>query len=166
MRTNRKFITARYEVYSEKLKKHAVSIAMVSDLHNLVFGRGNERLFRTMETEKPDMILIAGDLVLGKPGQNFQDAYDFLAGAVKIAPVFYAMGNHEHRMKLFPEIYGEEYFAYEKKIKQLGVTMLENQTEEVILKGEKIQITGLLLPYRYYDKKRSFIWKKRNWMSF
>lgn len=161
MGKDKKFTTVRYEINSEKLKKNPVTFAMISDLHNVVFGRKNELLLQKIKEEKPDAILIAGDLVLGKPGQEMDTAYDFLAGAVKIAPVFYALGNHEQRMKLFPKVYGREYFVYEKKIKRLGVTVLENEYRELRINGEQIRITGLLLPYHYYEKiKKKHLEKK------
>lgn len=161
MGKNKKFITVRYELSSPKLKNHSFSIAMVTDLHNLEFGKKNERLLQRIAQEEPDLILITGDLILGKPGLNFDVAYDFLAGAVKIAPVYYALGNHEQRVKLFPECFGREYQVYEKRIKRLGVKILENRSEEVVIKGEKIKITGLLLPYHYYDKRKRPVLEKR-----
>lgn len=161
MKKDKKFITVRYEVNSEKLKKNQIVIAMVSDLHNVVFGRKNERLLEKIKEEKPDIILAAGDLVLGKPNKKTDAAYEFLKGAAEIAPVFYALGNHEQRMKLFPEEYGREYPVYEKKIRRLGVTVLENACEDLEINGEKIRITGLLLPYHYYEKgKRKQVEKK------
>lgn len=150
----KKFVVTDYEIVSEKLKKNPVKLIMVSDLHNVVFGADNSRLLRSIEAAKPDMILIAGDLVLGKKGAATRIAYAFLEKAVTIAPVFYGMGNHEQRMKSCPEIYGREYLVFEKKVKRLGVTFLENAVQECEVNGEKIIISGLALPYAYYRRGR------------
>ena len=74
---------------------------MLSDLHNKVFGDKNQSLLEKIKEEKPDMILIAGDLVLGKKEASLKIPQEFLAEAVKLAPVFYAPGNHEQRMKVW-----------------------------------------------------------------
>ena len=69
-----------------------------------------------------------------------------------IAPVYYALGNHEQRMKRIPEVYGEGYLEFEKEVRELGVVFLENETRELEVGGEKILISGLLPPYQYYKK--------------
>lgn len=148
----KKFITAKYSVSSEKVKRNAITIAMVSDLHEVTFGEKNERLLEKIRQENPDFILVAGDLVLGKKGCPIKNARIFLEGAKKIAPVYFAPGNHEQRMKKYPDYYGQEYLRFEKKVKQMGVRVLENDTQMLEVKGEKILITGLVLPYHYYDR--------------
>lgn len=148
----KKFKIKRYEIQSKKIKNHAFKAVMVSDLHNVEFGNQNETLLQKIKEEAPDMILLAGDLVLGKEGASTRPAFRFLEEAVKLAPVFYAPGNHEQRMKLFPQVYGREYLVFEKKAKRLGVIFLENETREYEVKGEKILLSGLALPYKYYKK--------------
>ena len=61
----KKFITTTYKTVSDKIKK-PITLVMLSDLHNKVFGHKNQDLLEKIKEEKPDMILIAGDLVLGK----------------------------------------------------------------------------------------------------
>lgn len=148
----KKFITVRYETESRKLKSQSFSIAMISDLHNVVFGKNNEGLIEALKKERPDLICIAGDLVLGKKGASLKEPYQFLKETVKIAPVFYSYGNHEQRMKLFPAYYGREYLMYEKKLLRLGVRLLDNASEKIEIRGEKVAVTGLTLPYGYYKK--------------
>lgn len=149
----KRFKTTFYKIESEKIKEHTIKIAVISDLHNVELGNNNEALIRKLKAESPDTILIAGDLVLGKPLASFQIAYCFLKEAVTIAPVFYGLGNHEQRMKQKPEIYGEEYLDFERKVRSLGVVFLENKTRELEVDGEKILISGLLPPYHYYKKR-------------
>ena len=90
-------------------------MAVLSDLHNVELGKGNENLLGELRKQAPDAILIAGDLVLGKEKASFQIPYAFLKEAVHIAPVYYALGNHEQRMKRKPEVYGEGYLELKRK---------------------------------------------------
>ena len=55
-------------------------------------------------------------------------------------------------MKLFTEEYGGRFSAFEKKIKQMGVSYLENQRTVLQIKGETVAVTGLDLPYKYYSR--------------
>lgn len=150
----KKFKTTTYTIRSHKLQSHGFTIAMISDLHNVELGKKNENLLRALQEAKPDVICIAGDLVLGKKEKSVKIAYDFIKRAVKIAPVYYGLGNHEQRMKKYPQVYGEEYRIFEKKIQKLGVTMLENSSSFLEIKGKKIQISGLALPEEYYKKRK------------
>lgn len=149
----KKFKTVKYEIKSDKLKQQGFRAAVISDLHNVEFGEKNQRLIETLQREQPDVLLIAGDLVLGKKGAPFRAACDFLRQAVEIVPVFYGLGNHEQRMKQKPEVYGREYLLFEENMQRLGVTMLENITKTYEINGEKILLSGLMLPCRYYDKR-------------
>ena len=103
----KKFKTVKYEIESDKLKQQGFRAAVISDLHNVEFGEKNQRLLQKLEEEQPDMLLLAGDMVLGKKEASVRAAYDFLRQAVKIAPVFYGPGNHEQRMKQKPEVFEE-----------------------------------------------------------
>lgn len=150
----KKFKTVTYTIHSNKLQNPGFTIAMISDLHNVELGKKNENLLRALQEAKPDIICIAGDLVLGKREKSVKIAYDFIKKAVKIAPVYYGLGNHEQRMKKHPQVYGEEYRIFEKRIQKLGVTMLENSSTSLEIKGEKIQISGLALPEEYYKKRK------------
>lgn len=150
----KKFKTVTYTIHSNKLQNPGFTIAMISDLHNVELGKKNENLLRALQEAKPDIICIAGDLVLGKKEKSVKIAYDFIKKAVKIAPVYYGLGNHEQRMKKHPQVYGEEYRIFEKRIQKLGVTMLENSSSFLEIKGEKIQISSLALPEEYYKKRK------------
>lgn len=148
----KKFKTTFYKIESEKIKTQNIKMAVITDLHNVELGKNNEDLLKKIRIELPDVILVAGDLILGKSSVSFQIAYCFLEEAVKIAPVFYGLGNHEQRMKEKPEVYGEEYLKFEGQVRSLGVVFLENETQELEVRGEKILISGLLPPYHYYKK--------------
>lgn len=147
----KKFKITNYEITSEKISQK-LRFVMISDWHNVVFGERNEPVFKAIHKINPDAILIAGDLVLGKQEAPLLPALESLKELIKAAPVFYAPGNHEQRMKCYPQNYEASFLEYETQIKKLGVHYLENEQEVLLVKGEKIRIYGLKLPYEYYKK--------------
>ena len=116
-------VITRYKVKAPVKMKAAV----VADLH----GKYNTELIEALKTEKPDAILCPGDLAtVGEYDDRLVDperrekrlktqdgAISFLKTAVKIAPVFYSLGNHEWGID---DVYCEE-------VKSTGAVLLENE---------------------------------------
>ena len=64
-------------------------LIQISDLHGKVFRNDSQRLFQLVEREKPDLILITGDLV-DERNFDLQEAARVVARANAIAPVLFA----------------------------------------------------------------------------
>ena len=92
-------------------------LVQVSDLHNQSFGEGNCRLLEAIKDAKPHAILITGDLI-DSSFTDTQKGLDFTEQAVKIAPVYYVTGNHEHRLS------EEDLTAFLQGLEERGVTLL------------------------------------------
>ena len=92
-------ITVRSEMLPEQFSK--MRIAHLSDLHNTQFGQDNEELIEIIREQKPDIIVITGDLVDSR-NTDIDVAVSFAEKAVEIAPVYYVTGNHESRIDEFP----------------------------------------------------------------
>ena len=105
------FRVTRYQVASPKLAGEKTWV-FLSDLHNQVYGVNNCRLIDAVKKESPDLILIGGDMLVGKNGHSYEPALACVKELVKIAPVYYANGNHEERMKLKPQKYDQSYALY------------------------------------------------------
>ena len=60
------------------LKKEK-KIVFLSDLHNKEYGVGNERLLDAICKARPDLILIGGDMLVGKKGCSFAPALKFVS---------------------------------------------------------------------------------------
>ncbi len=150
------FCITRYETSSQKLAGFhgEVRIVFLSDLHNRVYGKHNESLLKAVEEEQPDLILIGGDMLVGKKGAPYDTALDFVKRLPSICPVCYAPGNHESRMKEDVQEYGCAYFKYKELLEESGVTFLENAAESVIIKGQELLVCGLELPAEAYRKFR------------
>lgn len=134
-----------YTVESSAVSKPFKAV-LLADLHSASFGKKNEKLIRMIDKESPDLILVAGDMVV-KNAKNLSVTKEFLAAVSKHYPIYYSPGNHEIRMP--------DYEGYKTFLKSLGITYLEN--ESIYLPDYDLTVTGLDLPEYYYHK----CWQKR-----
>ena len=142
------FRVTRYRVASPKLTGEKTWV-FLSDLHNQVYGENNCKLIDAVKNEFPDLLLIGGDMLVGKNGHSYEPALACVKELVKIAPVYYANGNHEERMKLKPEKYDQSYALYREKLLKFGVHLLENEST-VLSDDSKVRLTGLEIPLECY----------------
>lgn len=108
-------------------------IAHVSDLHNAVFGRKNEKLLSLIRAAEPDIIAITGDLIDSRH-TDIDSALAFVEAAAEIAPIYYVTGNHESRLD-FDEI--------EPRLIAAGARVLRNEAEDIGRGGERIRLAGI-----------------------
>ena len=150
------FRVTRYDVSSEKLTGiiRELKILFLSDLHNCTYGNENKRLLQSIKDEKPDLILIGGDMLVGKEGASYETAQQLVKQLPDICPTLYVNGNHEQRMKEDTEIYGDTYETYKKSLEKSGVHFLEDAGIRVELGDVYLHICGLELPSSSYKKFR------------
>ncbi len=150
------FRTIHYEVSSQKLSDcdGEIRLIFLSDLHNRSYGKDNETLIDAIREERPDLILIGGDMLVGKPGVPCDVALSLAERLTAVCPVYYALGNHEGRMKEQPDRYGGVWVEYKTLLERRGVIFLENAAEPVCIRGQKIVLCGLELPVFTYRKFR------------
>lgn len=147
----KKFNITTYDYQTSKVRQ-SLRFAVVSDLHAHSYGKDNEILLRRIREERPDFILIPGDLIVSKYPETYETAYAFLKELVKIAPVYFSNGNHESRVSRVEVMQTEVFLAYEQKVQALGVHILNNDSEIIEKDGEKIHISGLEIPLECYGK--------------
>ena len=99
---NNCFVVRRYRLQAP-LPERDLRILLLSDLHNKQYGRGNRRQLRRIAQLRPDLIVIAGDLV-DKRRPNISVGVAFAEGCAAVAPTFYISGNHEEERGNFEEI--------------------------------------------------------------
>lgn len=152
------FAVTHYEITSSKLQswKTEKKFLVLSDLHNASYGRENAKLLKAISKEHPDLILIAGDMVVGKPNRDVKVAQKLIEQLTAICPVYYANGNHEYRMKIYPEEYGSVFADYKAALEKKGVIFLENASEKLVLDGVEITLSGLEIDEKYYSKKERY----------
>ncbi len=140
-----------YHIATEKIRgRHR--ILFLSDLHNRSYGKENGRLLGAIRRAKPELILIGGDMLVAKNGHNYRTAADFIKKLPAICPVYCANGNHEQRMKELPGKYRQSYLSYKRELKEAGAHFLENESQEILLGGAAVRLTGLEIPKKYYRK--------------
>lgn len=143
-----RFHIVHYRVESSKIKKDHLFV-ILSDLHNKEYGEGNSKLVQSIKKISPEGILIAGDILTAKPEYSTEIASDLITLLAKDFPIYYGMGNHETRLFLYPEVYGDMGLTYEEKISKAGVKLLKN--EHRILE-DNIIVSGLNLERKYYKR--------------
>lgn len=148
------FRVTHYTIESQKFKGFSrdLNLIFLSDLHNRVYGEKNEPLLQAIRNEKPDLILIGGDMLVGKEDASYDIALDFTSQLPEIAPVLYATGNHEQRMREKPEIYQASYADYRQQLKDRGVLFLENGSCRIEAGTVLLEISGVELPSASYKK--------------
>lgn len=148
------FRVTHYTIESQKFKGFSrdLNLIFLSDLHNRVYGEKNEPLLQAIRNEKPDLILIGGDMLVGKEDASYDIALDFTSQLPQIAPVLYATGNHGQRMRENPEIYQASYADYRQQLKDRGVLFLENGSCRIEAGTVLLEISGVELPSASYKK--------------
>lgn len=150
------FKVTHYHITSDKLHdlQRGRKVVFLSDLHNNRYGKDNEKLLTAVKEQKPDFIVIGGDMLVGKANIPSKVAEDFVSKLTEICPVYYANGNHEQRMKVYPETYGTMFQEYKEKLEKRGVMFIENTFADINCDGCQIKIHGLEIPVQYYKKFR------------
>lgn len=143
-----RFHVVRYQVTSKKIKeKH--NFVVLSDLHNKSYGKNNEKLIRKIKELQPEGILIAGDILTAKPNEDYTTALHLIAELSAQFPVYYGMGNHETRLFLYPETYGDMGKRYEEELEKIGAGFLRNKGTDT---ADNVRVIGLDLERKYYKR--------------
>ena len=153
IRETHSFRMTYYDIASDTDMK----VVFLSDLHNQKYGKKNQKLFEAIKEQQPDIILIGGDMLVGKNGHDYRTAEKFVKALVAICPVYYANGNHEQRMKERPQNYDISYQTYHDSLAAEGVHFLENTSACIEEAQKKVVFTGLEIPlccYRHFGKEK------------
>ena len=144
-----RFVVRHYSLRDQRIKK-PVKAVVLADLHNKRYGKENECLLQAIDEIRPDMILIAGDILTAKPKASLETAVDLLTKLAGKYPIYYGNGTHEHRLKLYPENYGDMAERYEEALQKIGIRRLVN--EHTVLEESGICIYGSEIDKLYYKR--------------
>jgi predicted MPP superfamily phosphohydrolase len=145
----------KYTVFSGKLPEsfNQFTILQLSDLHSKSFGNNNQRLIRKIDELNPDIIVTTGDMKnsINDDGEVFLHLLEQLRPKY---PIYYISGNHEQIAQIKASEYSSDgHMQYMEQIKELGITMLDDQSATVTINNDAIHLYGLVLPLRYYKAK-------------
>lgn len=150
------FRVKQYTIQSNKVTNQ-IRMAFLSDLHLTEHGAGNDNLIREIDQLELDIILIGGDMVIGREDCTTAVAEELLAKLTRKHPVWYALGNHEERLKEKVDRFGDTYEWYRRRLLSMGVQLLDNTYQNIEVKGNALSIYGLSLPLDYFKR---FVRKK------
>lgn len=122
----------QYTITSEKIKK-PMRIALVTDLHSCKYGASQKTLIDAVDREKPDMILLGGDIFDDEiPDDNTKI---FLSAIAKKYPCYYVTGNHEYWSMRVNEMLDW--------LRAHGIEDIGGKTIQTNINGNEICLSGL-----------------------
>ena len=131
------FRVVHYSFVNDRLKKDSYRFAMISDMHDCVYGKDNSPVLEAIDRERPEAVLLAGDMVTSYMEPEYHDgnALRFIGALAEKYPVYYGIGNHEdklicHRFQnsdRFFDIYGRLKFGVKSnpRIFEIPIAMSE-----------------------------------------
>lgn len=144
-----RFVTVEYEIVSDKLTR-SCRLVLLSDLHNKSFGEENAELIEKIDSISPDGILVAGDMLTATKDKDFTPALSLMKRLAAKYKIYYGMGNHEYRLKLYPDQYGRMYEEYMSGLSEAGIVPLVN--ENTYLPEWNLSVCGAEIERCYYKR--------------
>jgi predicted MPP superfamily phosphohydrolase len=124
--------TVHYTITSDKIKS-PMRIALITDLHSCKYGSGQKTLIDAVDKEKPDMILLGGDIFDDEiPDDNTKT---FLTAMTKRYPCYYVTGNHEYWSRRVGEMLDW--------LRANGIEDIGGKTIQTNVNGNEICLSGL-----------------------
>ena len=128
-------LTVREYALESKKVDHPVRLALITDLHCCYYGEGQRELLDAVAAQKPDLVVLSGDIVDDEPRMPEERALATVEALAEQWPVYYVTGNHEFWSGRVDEIKAE--------LRQCGAVILEGETALVTAAGQTIQICGI-----------------------
>lgn len=113
-----------------------LEIMVLSDLHEHEFGEDNEKLISKVEEQAPSLILILGDFI-NKDSEDTDRVFNLIQKMNKIAPVYFAWGNHELE---YMDATGIDLQA---DLESTGAILLEKEFVDLEINGQEIRLGGM-----------------------
>ena len=156
--------TITYTIFLPNLPENfkPFRIVHLSDLHGREFGGQNCLLLDSVRNLNPDLIVMSGDMVNGgQKNCDVQGRQNFLKlcrTLSTLCPVLYSLGNHEL------ELPDSRLAVWTEKVRRTGVTVLDNQSIDIMHDTVRFPVFGLTMPLLYYkDPLKKPYNRKANW---
>ncbi|MBR6307786.1 MAG: metallophosphoesterase [Lachnospiraceae bacterium] len=142
-----RFVVREYTVESDKLTRDHDFI-YISDLHCKSYGKENSKLLKAVDAISAEAILLGGDMVTSHRGVGTDIPAHFVSELAAKNTVYYSEGNHEQKLKLFTDMFGDTYEKYAEKLSRIPIRILEN--EKIVL--DDIDLYALSIDRDYYER--------------
>ena len=133
-------VTERFTLDLPEEINEGVRIVLITDLHSCFYGVGQNRLVSMIDKEKPDIVILGGDIFDDKLDDD--NAKILLENLVEKYPCYYVTGNHEYWSGRVPEMK-----AY---LDSIGVCVLEGECETIDINGNPVDVCGIDDPTPLY----------------
>ena len=133
---NNSIVTSEYTISSDKVPQNfnGYKIVQLSDLHSKSFGNDQSDLVNKVKKSQADLILFTGDLI-DSNRYDEKSSLILMEKLVEIAPVYYVTGNHEW--------WSGQFNTLEDQLNDIGVQVMRNTSEEIMIENDKIQMIGI-----------------------
>lgn len=131
-----RMIVRRYTVESDKVDT-PVRLAVLTDFHGCNYGKGASRLVSAVDAEKPDAVLLVGDIFDDKMSWEASEA--LVTTLASRYPCYYVTGNHEYWSGRVPEL--------EALVTSAGATVLDQSCAVLSVGTQQISLCGIPDPY-------------------
>lgn len=142
-----RFEVVREEFVLPRLKREC-KLVLISDVHNKVYGEKNAPLIKAVKKINPDFIILAGDLVTSRAGEDMTPGLELARELSKDFKIYYGLGNHESKIKERRDKFGDGFAFLKESLSDKNIVLLENEGAE--LPEYNIRITGLELSLEYF----------------
>ena len=132
---NQNVAVTKYEFKSEKIPNsfHGTKFMVISDLHDADFS---EYIVKRIEKEKPDYVLMTGDMVQ-LPDHSIENTLKIANEVTKMnIPIYAVSGNHDRQCGEYDRII-DVLWANDVYMLENGSVILEKDGEEILLAGIK-----------------------------
>lgn len=148
----KKFDITEYVIRTDKFCEEfsGYKFVLLSDLHSNSYKINLHEVNKVIHGEKPDAVLIAGDMFNGSIKDDVTDVMNFLIALAKRYQIFYALGNHEYKMKREPDIYGNRFETIYEYLTEAGVCFLEDETVYLEKESEVLALSGVEIDSAFY----------------
>lgn len=126
--------TVVYTVDTGKLDQ-PVRLALITDLHSCRYGREQQTLIRAVNEQKPDIILLGGDIFNdGSSYENAEITLQYLSAQYPDS-CYYVTGNHE--------FWSEDIESIVTIVESYGITVLQGDYADVEAGGQSLRLFGV-----------------------
>lgn len=128
----RDFIVQRYEIEDSRIHDE-IRIALISDLHSSLWGRGQSDLLAALAAENPTAVVLDGDL-FDMHGKN-ENTVTLLNALADSYACYFIFGNHEYR--------ADDIGAITAAITQAGIPILSGESVLISSGDSSVELFGI-----------------------
>ena len=140
---------SKYTIQNSKIGKafQGYQILQLSDLHGKFFGKQNLKLVQMIKEIHPDIIVMTGDMINGRAGNDSGSVISLIKGLSGEFPIYFVKGNHETYL---PKKQQEKL---EVLLLEQQVHILNNEKSLLVKEEEHINLYGMWCDLKYYVRQ-------------